>query len=208
MIEWITELLLDPGAASKILIFVAGLLVAWIGNMITDRQGNRVEISRISHTFHFSLKNGNSLDQVFENNFRIKNKGKITINELFLDFSIKLDPSSSDNARILNLELYDPSDLAEAKLYYAASSETKIEGIYVIREYIKPYRKYSEEVLELKVVSDRRINFSVNGSGDNWHSKYKDKVVQLTRSSLLGFILFEALLIISLTVLYLLTFTK
>jgi hypothetical protein len=172
---------MSEGLANQIIGGIVGAvaagLIALIAYLYKSRQGNRIIVKRVSETPQIEISrrvkrkleityDGSPVDNLVLNTLVIYNNG----NEIIKPVEFKLGVTSSNGEiAYLEIEETDPlGQLGQMKVIKDGYSFT------IKRLYLNPKKKFKEEEIKLAVFSNTRLNFSVEGGGEGWYTKYAD----------------------------------
>jgi hypothetical protein len=180
--------------AIKVLMAAAGgiagtLLVAWL----VARRSNRLVLSHWSEAPQITIGgrvrgrlavsfDRMPVDQLVLNLLDITNTGHTVINDakLILHIDRKDGPASPDSPLVVDIQHTDPLNKTELEIIRDDVPEIHLGeiaidrfSVHIRRPFINPLRAYPEEVIELAILSNRELAFSVEGGGADWYTKYK-----------------------------------
>jgi hypothetical protein len=176
------------GAIGAVLLGVAlDRIIVWLAN----RRGNRVVIARNTQSPQIQIKEDvegllqmrygqHPVKQLVLNTLQLWNGGNTTIKNLELKLiANSREPLSSELGQgfFLDAEAQDPDDALTLDIQSlgALGKPSDAWTVIIKRPYLNPKRKYREEFIELAVFSNTELDFEVEGGGEDWRSKFKDR---------------------------------
>lgn len=189
---WWLEVLKIVGAA------LAGGVATWIGKEWASRRGNRVMVTRVSETPQIRIGrqigkgdlsiryNNEDVDNLVVNILRIENNSSHTISPVIIQ--ITAQPTYSSGCKFIKIiSIRDPLE---------KTIISQRDNLLIFeREFLNSAKAYKEEFIEVSIVSDNSITFSVKGGGKAWAIKYQDNedISYIRRHSLISFGIFSLL---------------
>lgn len=164
--------------SQEIIIAIVGVittaLITGFGKYIRSRQGNRILIARTKEVDRYDISYSEkkrlelrykteSSNELFMNRLEIFNQG----NETIQGIELKIISKPKDGSiKFLDITKYDPLDKTQVS--------QKGNTISFTRPFLNHKKAYPEEVIDLIIYANTRLEFKVEGGGPGWYTRFQD----------------------------------